>query len=237
MATTSNNNNWGNSDTWQTPPASNTGWGDLKPQEAATASNAPALPPPSVPASSPDSKNAKIAAAEEAWTNYYQRQPASLVAIPWRPRWDSLTRDPPRYSRGDMMDIDWSWNGSPDRDTILDGLPNEVWGPTQLHRCLPTARKQDCPPPTFTGAQVMDRLRGVEEEFAAIDVELEKAHRERRELEERAQELDREATECWNKSRSLDEKVEGLDSKRRLVNEVMQDLKDLQAIGLCFARA
>ncbi|KAL0572554.1 hypothetical protein V5O48_009411 [Marasmius crinis-equi] len=238
MANPNNNsdsNTWGGASEWKSPlPGS--GWGDLKSPEAQPL-NTLALPPASVSVLPPDPKDAKIIAAEETWNRYYQKQPSSLAAIPWRPHWDSLTRDPPRYCRGDMTEVEWSWNGAEDRDTTLDNLPDEDWGPTQLHRCLPTARKQGCPPPTFTGAQVMERLRRVAKEFEALEVEVEKVHRERKELEERAQEFDRKAQECRSRSLDLEEKVGALDSSKRRVNEIMQDLKDLQAIGLCFARA
>ncbi|KAL0564805.1 hypothetical protein V5O48_017235 [Marasmius crinis-equi] len=227
---TSNPHLWGDDSAWKSPPPGS-GWGDNK----AVASIPTSPDVMSEPFSEqPKLELAKIEAAEEIWQ---KKQNNIMSGTPWRPGWNSLPRESPRYARGDFSDLEWEWAGAENRDPSLDELPDEVWGPVQLHRCLPGARKQHCPPPTFTGAQLQERKDRVTKQLDSLESHALSLIQEREKVAARVVALEREIEDCRSKSNDLNDQVQVIDEAKKKVREILQDLTDLELIGLCFRQS
>jgi len=100
------------------------------------------------------------------------------------PSWGSLLDSHPVNPlvnlRGDFGAIGLTWGGAPDRDTSLDDLGHEDWADIQrqfsllyslttfngvkVHRTTELGRILEHGEPTFTGFQILERYRQVEEE-------------------------------------------------------------------------
>ncbi|KAE9403290.1 hypothetical protein BT96DRAFT_936476 [Gymnopus androsaceus JB14] len=113
------------------------------------------------------------------------------------PSWGSLLDTHPVHPlvnlRSDFGAIGLSWVGAPDRDTSLDDLCHEDWADIQLftiiqvHRTTELGRILEHGEPTFTGTQILERYKQVDEEgeqrsedLREMDEEMEALYRQLR---------------------------------------------------------
>ncbi|KAE9383347.1 hypothetical protein BT96DRAFT_1009323 [Gymnopus androsaceus JB14] len=69
--------------------------------------------------------------------------------------------------RSDFNEKGLTWAGRENRDTSLDILDVTFWASIQLYRCSEKARLQRASSPTFTGAQVQERLIEIDAKIKA----------------------------------------------------------------------
>ncbi|KAL0056922.1 hypothetical protein AAF712_016463 [Marasmius tenuissimus] len=128
--------------TWTPRPPSPDQWGEL----------------PATPVSEPSDASGGTGMTtklEAAWMQSRAMQQAGYdYGRLWRDGWKRSRRNVLKYMRRDFGELGWSYQGSPDRDTSLDDLPNQEW----FFRSLPAARNCCAPPPTFMGPQIKERM-------------------------------------------------------------------------------
>ncbi|KAL0563976.1 hypothetical protein V5O48_018080 [Marasmius crinis-equi] len=199
---------------------------------------------------------------EGSWLKSKEAQNvASGYGRPWRDGWGAGGRRVLKYIRRDLNETGWCYEDereipkkeegtgekaeddeeegdSPQsqRDTSLDDLDNVQWTAAQLFRCLPAARNRAAPAPTFTRSQVTSRIQHSQACLASSKEKQRAADQKKLELQKRKRELKAEIQELSNGIYEASDEYSHAHNKERDERDILEDLRDLELIGLAWAR-
>ncbi|KAK1231531.1 hypothetical protein PQX77_005363 [Marasmius sp. AFHP31] len=207
---------------WPPRPASPDRWGD----------------PPATPmteASDASGATGMTTKLEGAWMQSQAVQRAGFgYGRPWRDGWKRSGRNVLKYMRRDFGELGWSYHGLPARDTSLDNLANQEWSAVQLFRSLPAARNRSAPSPTFTGAQVEERIAQCRSRIQARKEEVVELRLRTNELKSRIRQLKQELEDMETELHNTEDLVYEADGKIRDEKDDLEDLEDLRLVALAW---
>ncbi|KAF9041862.1 hypothetical protein BDP27DRAFT_1435052 [Rhodocollybia butyracea] len=151
---------------------------------------------------------------EQAWTNrsgwggWGERTPTP----PLPP--GVLLESPLNHLRADLMESRLTWDGHPERTTVLDHEETTRWAEIQLYACSEQARSNHSEFPSFTGPQILQRLSDLEHT-------INQSQQERNRLRDVEAQAMAQLNDAQDATRDAAAKLDDLKAARKRLNDLL----------------